>query len=210
MLPRLVFLCLSAIKRLLLSLGVVFVGSAYADGSSMKSTYDKGVAFTESLRKAADPKNPFAKLMKDKGLPLDASLTQAACACDAKGDHEGKVQKDSSTPEKGPDQSETLLVFVSLSMPLESLKGLLKDAEKEGAVLVIRGLHNNSFKETAAFLQEQGLTSSGGMEINPDLFATYGITKVPVFVRMKDGKEENRLSGNVSLGFAAQKLREAA
>jgi conjugal transfer pilus assembly protein TrbC len=183
----------------------------------MKSTYDKGVAFTESLRKAADPKNPFAKLMKDKGLPLDASLTQAACACDAKGDHEGKVQKESSTPagetsipEKGPDQRETLLVFVSLSMPLESLKGLLKDAEKENAVLVIRGLHNNSFKETATFLQEQGLTSSGGMEINPDLFATYGITKVPVFVRMKDGKEENRLSGNVSLGFAAQKLREAA
>jgi len=193
----------------------IFMESGCAENSSMKSTYDRGLAFAENLQKTSDPKSPFAKLMKDKGLSLDGSLTQAACACNAQHDHEGKMSKglsitasDVPPTSKAEERKETLLIFVSLSMPIESLKSLLRDAEKQRAVLVIRGLRHNSFKETAIFLQEQGLTSSTGMEINPDLFDKYGITKVPVFVMVKDGKEENRLSGNVSLAFASQKLRK--
>jgi type-F conjugative transfer system pilin assembly protein TrbC len=119
--------------------------------------------------------------------------------------------------------SEKLLVFVSFSMPKASLKALAMEAVKHNAVLVMQGLKDDSFKVTQqAFLdltddgqtfdshKAEVATQNGlqGFEVNPELFKTYKITKVPVFVLVKDTREISRLSGNVTLKFAAQKLKE--
>jgi len=106
-----------------------------------------------------------------------------------------------------------ILVFVSFSMPKASLTALSKDAEKYDAVLVKRGLKGDSFKDTQTAFQALGEEERSGIEINPDLFETYQIKQVPVFVRVKstpegDLQEIGRLSGNVSLVFASQKLEE--
>jgi len=106
-----------------------------------------------------------------------------------------------------------ILVFVSFSMPKASLTALSKDAEKYDAVLVMRGLKGDSFKDTQIAFQSLGEEERSGIEINPELFETYQIKQVPVFVRVKstpegDLQEIGRLSGNVSLVFAAQKLQE--
>jgi len=84
----------------------------------------------------------------------------------------------------------------------------------------MRGLKGDSFKTTQkAFLE---IISEGksldpknmanqdmqGFEVNPELFKTYKIKKVPVFVLIKNTQEISRLSGNVSLDFAAKKLKE--
>lgn len=113
-----------------------------------------------------------------------------------------------------------ILVFVSFSMPKASLRALASEAAKHNAVLVMRGLKGDSFKTTQkAFLEilTQGKNldpknmanqDMQGFEVNPELFKTYKIKKVPVFVLIKNTQEISRLSGNVSLDFAAKKLKE--
>ncbi len=97
-----------------------------------------------------------------------------------------------------------LLVFVSFSMPESSLKSLAEDAKTHNAVLIMRGLCEDSFVKTAAKLKELEVS----VDIHPELFETHQITTVPTFVEVKDKEELNRLSGNVSLKFCVSKFEE--
>ena len=111
------------------------------------------------------------------------------------------------------EAEDKILVFVSFSMPTVSLVALSQEAEKQHAVLVMCGLKDDSFKETQKAFQNLGKDVESGIEINPEAFETYQIKQVPVFVLVKsiqgkDPRELSRLSGNVSLSFAANKLRE--
>lgn len=77
----------------------------------------------------------------------------------------------------------TAIIFVSFSMPDGSIVSYLRDAKKIQASVVIRGLVNNSFKETflkmATLVKEAG---GGGVELNPPLFKKFAITAVPAVV----------------------------
>ena len=108
--------------------------------------------------------------------------------------------------EIGSHEVAEVLVFVSFSMPEASLKTLFDTAAKHKAVLVMRGLYEDSFVKTAEKLQNMEITA----DINPELFETYSIEHVPVFVRLQHGKEVARLSGNVSLDFAVSKLGDVS
>ena len=116
---------------------------------------------------------------------------------------------------KAEDTSK-ILVFISLSMPSESLKRLFTEAEQQKAVLVLRGLKNNSFKETAQVLRELSVSAS----IDPNLFDKHQITVVPTFVYLKNDEAANphgnvnlkndetlTLRGNVSLSYALEKFK---
>ncbi|MBW8308821.1 MAG: type-F conjugative transfer system pilin assembly protein TrbC [Candidatus Paracaedibacteraceae bacterium] len=105
-------------------------------------------------------------------------------------------------------QSDQILIFISFSMPEASLKALADSITFSGqkVTLVLRGLVENSFKKTALKIKELKTE----MEINPQSFEAYKITQVPTFIMLREGKETARLSGNVTLSFAATKLREAA
>lgn len=104
--------------------------------------------------------------------------------------------------------NETILVFVSFSMPNIALQELLKQADKYNAKLVLRGLHKNSFKETMQKILE--IDKNGvQFDINPELFKAYKVKQVPTFVLVKSDKEINRLSGNVSLEFANEELAKS-
>ncbi len=102
------------------------------------------------------------------------------------------------------EDTDKILIFISLSMPESSLKSLFSEAAQQNAILVMRGLRNNSIKDTAQVLKDLGISAS----IDPKLFEQYHITRVPAFVCLK-GKEIVSLSGNVSLSYAIQKLKEA-
>jgi type-F conjugative transfer system pilin assembly protein TrbC len=74
-------------------------------------------------------------------------------------------------------------VFVSLRLGGPMLKQLLADAKKYQAVLVLRGLKNNSFKDTVAYLQSLGLQEEAeGFLIDPPLFQQFDVTQVPTYV----------------------------
>jgi len=108
-----------------------------------------------------------------------------------------------------PENDNQILVFVSFSMPEASLKGLTRDAQQHNAVLIMRGLYQNSFAKTAQKLQELGIS----VDIHPELFETHHVTSVPTFVRLEDGQPIYRLKGNVTLDFVVktfegQKVKE--
>lgn len=104
------------------------------------------------------------------------------------------------------DQSDRILIFVSFSMPESSLTALVDNLKLSGrkSTLVMRGLIDNSFKKTASKIGEM----EAEIEINPGSFEEYEITKVPTFILLKEGKETARLSGNVTLNFAIEKLKK--
>lgn len=101
------------------------------------------------------------------------------------------------------EKGSQILVFVSFSMPEASLKSLAQAAKKsasvqgQNAVLVIRGLYQDSFVQTASKFQELGIA----VDIHPELFETHHVTSVPTFVELKDGQPIHTLKGNVTLDF---------
>ena len=121
---------------------------------------------------------------------------------------EQKTQRTEKTDQNQSSSEPQILVFVSLSLPKASLIALAKDAQKYNAKLILRGVQNNSFKEMLKAIQSLGEELESAMEINPELFKEYDIKAVPTFVLVNAGREINRLRGNVSLSFAAQKLKE--
>lgn len=146
-----------------------------------------------------------------RGQQDDKGELAIAPGCLKKNRMKGEKEQQAHTSVK----DRKILVFVSFSMPKASLTALSKEAEKYGAVLVMRGLKGDSFKDTQAAFQALGEEVWSGIEINPELFDTYQIKQVPVFVRVKstpggEQREIARLSGNVSLAFAAQKLQDVS
>jgi len=77
----------------------------------------------------------------------------------------------------------SVIIFVSFSMPDQSLQTILQQAKKIGASVVIRGLIHNSFKETFTKIGEIIKNSNGGgFELNPPLFKKFHIQSVPALV----------------------------
>ena len=173
---------------MLSSLILIFSTLACAEQSSpqMSEAYQAGLNFAKSVSSKAenDPKKPCcqAELLYKKSV---------------------SNQNQAPIPE---DQSDRILIFVSFSMPEYSLKALADSLKSSGhkATLIMRGLIDNSFKKTAVKIGEMETE----IEINPGSFEDYKITKVPTFVLLQDGKETTRLSGNVTLNFAVDKLKE--
>ena len=106
--------------------------------------------------------------------------------------------------------AEQLYVFVSFSMPAKTIEDISKLAKKVDGVLVLRGLHNNSFKETAQKINELVAKTNWGMVISPEEYTKFNINAVPAFVLAEldfkgEVKRHDKLAGNVSLDYA---LRE--
>lgn len=75
-----------------------------------------------------------------------------------------------------------LMVFVSFSMPKETLERIVLQSEKSGAVLVLRGLKGNSLtrmgEELAALVGKRNVTAI----IHPPAFKQFKVTQVPSLV----------------------------
>lgn len=81
------------------------------------------------------------------------------------------------------ENNPNVIIFISFSIPEQSIVSLLQDAKKLHASVVIRGLIHNSFKETfikmASIVKKAG---GGGVELNPPVFKKFDIQKVPAIV----------------------------
>jgi conjugal transfer pilus assembly protein TrbC len=108
------------------------------------------------------------------------------------------------------DRYPSLLVFVSFSMPMESLKALGEQVHKAGGKLVFRGLVDGSFPATSKKMQELGVDAL----IDPTLFEAYQVKVCPVFVlsdkllqTVEEKPSYDQLSGHVSLHHALETFR---
>ncbi len=109
-----------------------------------------------------------------------------------------KVQAAGSTP---------ILIFVSFSMPKESIKGWINQARKINAAVYIRGLVNNSFKDTTLAVHELVKEQPGGLLIDPTLFKKYAVTQVPAVV-VTSGNDFDVIYGDVTLDYALKKIND--
>lgn len=103
------------------------------------------------------------------------------------------------------DDREQLLVFISASVPRESLRRLARQAASVGAPLVLRGVVGGDFPATAEFMRDilgependgrppatfskQGHSQTKPRAlIDPTLFARFDVRQVPAVVLVPDG-----------------------
>jgi conjugal transfer pilus assembly protein TrbC len=152
--------------------------------------------------------NPSGRAPAPRSMPrIDVERTRAA---DPAAIADAYRRQQAAPGAAGPE----LLVFVSFSMPHESLLRLAEQVRRTDAVLVFRGLAGATLREMTARLAP--LTKAGAaMQINPQAFTRFGIKAVPAFVvaEVDPGCAESvcndqaqLVSGDVSLDFALERL----
>ena len=173
-------------------------GKAFAQEMLNKQPSEEGKAFAEKMVKQMDSEK-FQKMSNELEF-LVKKLPETGKSCKNCSSQIENI--DIKNPKDG------ILIFVSFSMPKASLIELNNQAQKYNATLVMRGIYKNSFREMRKKILE---ISSDGLSINidPKAFEQYNIKQVPTFVLIDKNKEINRLSGNVSVDYAYEKLSEA-
>jgi len=94
-----------------------------------------------------------------------------------------------TTPGSAPGKDEPeLMVFISFSLPKETLQRIVSQAEKSGAVLVLRGLKGNSLtrmgEEIAELVGARNVTAI----IHPPAFKQFKVRQVPALVLARSGQ----------------------
>ncbi|MBL0942338.1 MAG: type-F conjugative transfer system pilin assembly protein TrbC [Alphaproteobacteria bacterium] len=145
-----------------------------------------------------------------------ASLKPCPGVCKSSQDFEALLKAPGHTllPEHASQkQIPELLVFVSFSLPKETLKSLAQSLKRVGGALVFCGLVNDSFKDTGKAFEVLGEEAL----IDPTLFRAHQVTLVPTFVlrQAQDGPllsqvplTFDQLSGNVTLDYALSQFAE--
>lgn len=111
-----------------------------------------------------------------------------------------------------------VLIFVSFAMPEPTFQRLVDQAARAGATLVLRGLANGSIRETVTRMQALIGSRRVAVQIDPEAFDRYGITRTPTFVLVKEdagsvacalrvcgpSQSFSKVAGDVTLEYAMQ------
>jgi len=158
---------------------------------------------TEAFQQVEELRKQANQLIKQNLLrSSDQRHSQRGCSSQPLTEKTRMTNGCTQNPLNASEKPAQILVFVSFSMPELSLKSLFQEARLHHAVLIMRGLEQDSFRKTVLKLQGLGIT----VDMNPELFEKHHIESVPTFILLKNGTY--RLKGNVSLSFAAQKLKD--
>lgn len=120
-------------------------------------------------------------------------------------DIEALVRKHAGTgtPSREQPVQSALRVFVTLDMPAASLKGLADQAARSGAVLVLRGLKNDSMRKTLAAVQALMGERQVAWQIDPEAFKHFGVERAPTFVLLTGSTASFvAVAGDVTLDYA--------
>jgi conjugal transfer pilus assembly protein TrbC len=115
-----------------------------------------------------------------------------------------------------------MLIFVSFAMPEPTLQRLVDQAARAGATIVLRGLVNGSIRETVTRMQALIGSRRVAVQIDPEAFDRYGITRTPTFVLTMDGTGAEacasrvcgssqrfaKVAGDVTLDYAMRYLNQ--
>lgn len=162
-----------------------------------------------SLNKLSKEAEKATRLHKDEVLAIQKKATEqfskkpGQCLVHApcfNSSNKSEQERPSSELSLLTDKSP--IIFISGSMPKAALKLLVSQAKHHNASFVIRGMVNGSIGETATFSKELGVP----LDIDPKLFSTFNIQKVPVFLIHHQGKW-HKVSGNVDLSYVLSRVR---
>lgn len=205
-------------NRLALCLMMTFAAQAFAENQTPRMPTEAEVsAAQKKLRMPTDAEisRAVAPTMPD----LDALTAGVGGNIDVAG---LASQMEQAGVGVNPIQSTEpqLYVFVSLSMPKESLQRILDLAERSGAVVVIRGMKDRSLKKTFAAMREVIGQRQVGVGIHPQLFQRFAVNSVPATVLAKpealagdcqqtrciDPKSYAKVTGDVSIDYALEAI----
>ena len=167
---------------------------------------------SEAMVRSNDTKTVMENVIQEASKQNDTSLglsgirsigstskEQGKCMSTLKNPNVLSAESTAETSSVAPNRGEKILVFVSFSMPEESLKQLCESLKDHPEVtLVLRGLMEDSLEKTARAIQ--GI--QGVFEINPELFERYAVQVVPTFVLLQKEIPIVRVSGNITLAYA--------
>lgn len=223
-------------SRLLFLTLFFFVSAAQADEAWLKTAKDTAVRtdLKETIQKIKETiqNNPAyqqgmesaEKLENERAqFKIESNTDNNAPLADLQGVDinrlMGRYQNKLNSATTQTPKLNRLIIFISLSMPANSLKQLDAQAREAGGLLVLRGLINNSYKDTVATLS--GMTDKGiNAVIDPRLFEVYAVEAVPAFVvnpnevhpcfesKCKMTPLHDKISGDMSLEYALQQIAE--
>lgn len=188
-------------KKIFLVLSLVALGFASSRAEVSHEQWAQN-ALLESKKIEATARK---KILEDMGCDTDGKVLKpqlrASSKCnDTAFDRNDKIENHQQHQD---GKSPTLLVFVSFTLPKETLKVLVESVQKVGGIVVVRGLVDNSFVKTAVLLKDL----KGGVQLDPKLFETYQIKSVPTFI-LEKADQQDRLTGNVSLNYVLEKFSQ--
>ena len=127
--------------------------------------------------------------------------------------------------EAARQNTSTLMVFLTLSMPDGALAGWLDQTARAGGVAVIRGFHGDRLSTTLkrlTALQElaPATKTQGGVSIDPTAFARFAVEVAPTVIVSAaplppcatqgcagdPAPAHDRIAGNVTLDYALRRL----
>ena len=128
-------------------------------------------------------------------------------------------QQASASAAPGP----ALMVFISFSLSDATLKRLVEQAEAAGAVLLLRGLEQQSLRQTTEHARRLIAGHQVAWQIDPRAFKQYGVQQAPTFVLSRSGAGGGcgaqqcagddgflAVAGDVSLDYALDHIGAAA
>lgn len=176
----------------------------------------------KALLKATEnrPKSTVRPTITKEGLDLEAFMS--------------RYRLDQGTMEEALTDPANFYVFVSFSMDMKAIRQIGRSAGTVGGTLVLRGLVNNSLKETTAKMAElQEVVQGGGagpgqqgtvsvnMIVDPTLYEKFRVSTVPTFVVTEASMNPclddscadapppyDRLSGLVTVEYALAQIAE--
>lgn len=150
----------------------------------------------------------FVKKSQEQAKKYQGSATETIKACrscrvsqsGANRHSDGKQDKSLSHGKENQ-----ILIFVSSSMPKESLRNLFAEAQKVGGKLVFQGLIDNSFRKTQQYFMDLQIAA----DIDPTVFEDHQVSHIPVFlIENKATKQVDTIRGHISLQEALSKLKD--
>lgn len=162
---------------------------------------------------------PDARAIERAPISRPPKITSGA----ARTDIEAIVRQHANLGEPSREQAAqpTLRVFVTLNMPAASLKGLVDQAARSGATLVLRGLKDQSMRKTVAAVHELIGERRVGWQIDPEAFTRFGVERAPTFVLLTGAGRASdstctadcplassfvAIAGDVSIDYALQSM----
>jgi type-F conjugative transfer system pilin assembly protein TrbC len=184
------------------------------DAAAIKAEQDSHAQRNSAMDQAARAAQPARVYIPDS----PAAPATPAGVVDP--DRIARQFSDIKGPEKREEETNELILFVSLSMPTGSLERAARDVKKTSGMLVMRGASRGvgPGKWVESIADMKPMTDNGGeVFLHPDMFDRYNIKKVPALVIAPDAqagctedacREFAVIYGDVSLEYALDQLTE--
>jgi len=133
---------------------------------------------------------PVPRMPNVDALPKPAAQAPVDLGAIAKG-YDSIVAGAAAVPASAP----ALIIFVSFSMPDATLTRLVDQAARAGASIAIRGFVDGSLKATVARIRRLIGERAVSIQIDPQAFDRFAVTKTPTFVLARDLASSRDCSG---------------